>query len=89
MRDELFDVPVVKSPRLKWIEKHGLYTQHFPDVKPGDDDPETGEEIYPWRAWVGNMRHARICAGGATEDDALAEWAKASGVLLWNEETGA
>jgi len=80
---ELFDVPVVKSPRLKWIEKHRLKTKcaEFP-VADGDED-EFGNEVFQWSASDDNWKHSH---GGATEDDALAAWARARGVRLWNEE---
>ena len=84
MNSELFPASIVtvKSPRLRWMERHKLITQEFPDVKPGDECPETGNPIHRWEAWqVG----AAPC-GGPTEDDAIIAWAKANGVRLWNEE---
>lgn len=82
---ELFDVPEVKSPRLRWMEKHGLKTKHFPGVQDGEEDPETGYELHTWVAWRGSPP-VWIRTGGATEDDALADWARANGVRMWNEE---
>ena len=90
---ELFSVPVVKSPRLRWIEAQGLRTKHYPDVAVGDEDPETGDDLFPWVAWCsqgksgdGKCYPPRHAAGGATEDDALAEWSRRYGKRMWFEE---
>ena len=85
---ELFTVPKVKSPRLRWIEKHRLVTQHHRGIAMGDEDPETGEDLYPWTAWKTGSKPApwRSECGGATEDDALAGWARNNGVRMWFEE---
>jgi hypothetical protein len=84
MSDELFSVPVVKSPRLAWLEKHGVKTKHFPDraqSEPFDED-EDGDELYPWVAFAaGGHMH-----GGVTEDEAVCGLAIRMGWLLWNEE---
>ena len=74
MSEELFNIPTVKSPRLRWIEKHDLRTI----------SGTTAENKVEWAAWqIG--RGAKTFKGD-TEDDALAAWAKARGVRLWNEE---
>lgn len=88
----LLDVPEVKSPRLKWIAKYHISTKFFPGVKEGDEDPDTGDILYPWVAWQyeGKVYPPKNqyggTYGGATEDDALAEWARWRGKRLWNEE---
>ena len=86
--DLLFDVPETKSPRLRWIEKNHLRTKHFPGVEVGNEDDETGDDLWPWVAWQyqGKCYPPRKALGGATEDEALAEWARRNGKLMWNEE---
>jgi len=81
MSGELFAVPTMKSPRLKWIEKHRLKFNRT-QFAVGDECPETGSELWPVYAYDREDKQH----GGATEDDALAAWAKARGVRLWFEE---
>lgn len=85
---ELFTIPEVKSPRLKWIAAHNLHTKHFPDRREGDECPETGADMHPWEAWqhAGKVYPPGNSCGGPTEDDALANWARNNGVRMWNEE---
>lgn len=87
MSEELFSVPESKSPKLRWMERHGLRTKHNPDSQHGDED-DFGNELFRWYAWKyeGKLNPPRNAAGGDTEDDALAAWAVANGKLLWNEE---
>lgn len=92
MSEELFGVEVGtgKSPRLRWIERHGLKTKFDPDWSPGDED-DLGREKFPWYVArtganiTADFTNARTF-GGATEDDALAAWARANGHRMWNEE---
>lgn len=77
----LFDVPVVESPRLRWIKAHRIVTRKTDhEVQPGEEDCD-GMDVYQWYAWSSQRRY-----GGPTEDDALAAWARANGARLWNEE---
>lgn len=88
---ELFPEAEVRSlsPRLKWMQQHGIRTQ--------ENDPELE---FNWDAWTGNRHEAiiksfeafeqdAICdcyATGKTEEEALAKLARAKGLKLWNEE---
>ena len=81
MSEELFDVPVNKSPRLRWIEARGLHIRKTDPRKVGTEDCD-GEVIEAFYVSM-NKRH---WIGGPTEDDALAKWARVAGVPLWNEE---
>lgn len=85
----LFEVPETKSPRKKWIEKHGLRTMHVLEVVNGEEDAETGDTLHPWLAWKfeeGKINPPRYAPGGGTEDDALAEWARQNGRRMWFED---
>ncbi len=82
MSEELFsNLPAVKSPRLKWIEKHNLIVWRDVDWCPGDED-EFGFELYPWYARSGGGKRY----GASTEDAAMIAWAKANSVKSWTEE---
>ena len=81
MSEELFNVPVVKSPRLKWIEKHHLRVKQTPDWQPDMEDEE-GDDVEKFYASDDGIHWH----GGDTEDNALATWAEARGKLLWFEE---
>ena len=65
---ELFKINETKSPRLKWIEKHGI-TTHYSKLLSYDD--------LPWIAWDmlndddGMPDDLEKCGHGVTEDDAL------------------
>jgi hypothetical protein len=75
----LLEVPPMESPRLKWLDKHGVKIEHCPKVKPGDED-EFGNELYPYIA------HAfKSWACGATEQEAIKNLAVKNGWKLWNE----
>ena len=76
------DMPVVKSPKLLWLEKYGVKTRKADHiVQPGEEDDQGGD-ITQWKAW----NYLSKAYGGATEDDALAAWARARGVRMWFEE---
>lgn len=84
MTDELFPTADVAhdSPRLAWIKRHRVVTQHLPL------DPLEG--MAPWRATIKGERlpefgglHVGL---GDTEEDAIADLADLLGIPLWNEE---
>ena len=89
--DELFNIPVCESPRLKWLKKHDVKTQHRPGINVGDED-KFGNALWPWEAGTSHgLSPERIDAGtfsqgGETEDEAIANLAKWQGWKLWNEE---
>lgn len=70
----------VDSPRLRWLKKHDVATIDF---KEGGED-ERGE-YKRWAAGTTNHDNTRWQQGD-TEDEAIANWAKAHNVPLWNEE---
>jgi len=87
MTDTLFDLPEQKSPRLLWIEKHGIETLHVPY------EDESGMDVgwYAWRINDGECLDEVIHYGheygfGATEADAITDWSRKNDVRLWNEE---
>lgn len=78
--DLLFPVPETLSPRIAWIQRHGVKTFHSTGQPP---------EEYPWAAWlmsdeVGGLPRFDSYATGATEHDAIAELARFKGLKLWN-----
>ena len=83
MSEELFSVPEAKSPRLKWMEKHCVNVRSTPVGLVGTEDELTGDEV---RAFYATGDGTLTGKFGTTEDDALAAWARARGVRLWNEE---
>lgn len=89
---ELFSVPETKSPRLKWMERHGVAVREFPEraADPGAEDMETGKELWPWEAFKLSTPTDNglpsIRYGAATQDEALAAWARANGQRMWFEE---
>lgn len=73
---ELFTMPETKSPRLLWIEKHGLTIHHQPFDHAGPTDK--GERY----AAIYNHKSIGL---GACLDDALVAAAKSLNIPLWNE----
>lgn len=67
----------VDSPRLRWLKKHDIHT--FDRGEGGSDELGDFER---WSAGTGACNYV----DGATEDEAIANWAKAHCLLLWNEE---
>lgn len=67
---ELFDIQESKSPRLLWMDKHGIYTMKY-------TLNETGK---PW-----NAEAAGYVCSGETEDDAIFSLAEKLQLRLWNE----
>ena len=70
MNDNLFDLPESKSPRLQWMDKHGIWTEERPDV----------EECNRWKASAAGMH-----GFGIFEIDALTELAGKMKIKLWNQ----
>lgn len=87
--DELFSIPQVLSPRLRWLRDKCVLTKKFPLISPGDED-EFGNRLFPWMAWVGPLdlqsTRASFKAGGNSEIDAIANLAIKRRWRLWNEE---
>ena len=82
MSDELFPAEsvTVKSPRLRWMEKHRVQTYK---------SPKMADEDYPWNAWTGELDEALNAdsyGSGRTEEDAVVSWALKNDVMLWHEE---
>jgi len=74
-RLELFDsLPPTLSPRLQWIEKHGVWTKRSEFV----------DFHQPEAAWTATA--AGLTGTGPTEDAAIVELAKRMGIKLWMEE---
>jgi hypothetical protein len=91
MNGELFKVETVLSPRLAWLKRHGLETEHIPEG--GRECPETGDEIPNWVCRVilpaermGCHYRPNEIGGGDTEEEACADFAVNAGIRLWNEE---
>lgn len=66
----LFDLPESKSPRLMWMEKHGVWTAEI-----------TMRGRFQWWEATSNG----ITGKGATEDDAIVDLAIKLEIKLWNE----
>ena len=70
MSDELFDIPVVLSPRLAWMQTHRL------ELAPGFDGEDEVVVVRQDGNWI---------ADALTEDAAIVKAAKRLNVKLWNE----
>lgn len=77
--DTLFNLPPSLSPRLLWMQKHGIETEHQPQN--------------PSKPWVASMRkdgwggiNYPLSVQAETEDDALTALAVAANIRLWNEQ---
>ena len=81
MSDELFEIPVVLSPRLAWMQKHGVETHQNGEL--------WGEKPGTWVATltVGNALGLKAChwATAPTENDAIVDLALKLNLKLWNE----
>jgi hypothetical protein len=78
LKELLFDIPETLSPRLRWLNKHGIQTYKSPYVEAGDE---------PWAAWQGELTeaiNADTLATGETEDEAIVNYCKRNGIQLWN-----
>jgi len=77
MSNELFKESEVslKSPRLRWMDRHGVHLLHITGVDDIVDEP--------YRACCGSEY-----AYGSTQDEALTNLCRNLGIKLWNEEEG-
>lgn len=73
---ELFNIPEVKSPRLKWLDRHGVWTGKVEYDHAGPTEPED-----KWQATAAGKE-----GRGPTEDASIVELAKKMGIKLWNEQ---
>ena len=80
--DTLFELPETPSPRLVWMRKLGVVTEQSPKNKVGDEDEE-GNFIHAWYAYF--KADEMTAMGGATEQEALCNFAKFHNLKLWNE----
>ena len=82
MSDELFPAEsvTVKSPRLLWMERHGV------TVGPLKFKPTHSDDFRFAYSVIAVGKQGSEHGYGNTEDDAIIDWAKANGVRLWNEE---
>lgn len=79
---ELFEVPQHLSPRLAWIKRHRVVVERV--------NAETSGGF----KWICRTEHPPLAGfwppnsigGGETEDEAIADFAIAAGIRLWNEE---
>ena len=71
--DMLFDVAECKSPRLKWMEKHGIRTYNNSEMS---------------NQWMAIYSHGPDSqnARGDSEDDALVALALKMKIKTWKEE---
>jgi hypothetical protein len=75
--DLFTDLPVSKSPRLLWMERHGIKTIFM---------PASGSVDAFWIADFMDPNTTHYQEVGDTEDDALTALAKAAGIRMWFEE---
>jgi hypothetical protein len=79
-------LPITKSPKLLWMERHNIKTAQQNEDEDGNTwfavfcDPD--EDPYDAAMSAGGQRTGR----GDTEDAALTALALAAGIKLWNEE---
>jgi len=76
-----------KSPRLLWLDAHGIKTAKRNDL---------GPDVPPWEAWVGDYDESlqsitngdwdstNIFAIGETEEDAIEDLARNRGITLYS-----
>lgn len=92
--NELMRVEESLSPRLRWIRLHDVVTAHTEGIEPGDECPETGEDIFPWAAasasaMLTEANFRKIVGFGDTEDEALGDYCRKHGLLHWTQESDA
>ncbi len=90
--DTLFEMPIVLSPRLRWIAANNILTHHAPHcpeapwmaVQPFDED--NGKTIGECMCDNGaNYEAYQRCGYGHTEDDAIVQLCRKLNIRLWNE----
>lgn len=92
MSAELFDLETVAmlSPRLAWLKRHRIHTVQYPVFDGSTENPETGEPLLPWIAYLervrGELPGPRNTATGHTQDEAITALAVKFSLPLWNEE---
>lgn len=90
MSDDLFPIETTLSPRLRWMQKHNLETEHIPNG--GTESAETGDWIPHWICRVKKLHpnyslyFEREIGSGDTEEESIADFAVNAGIRLWNEE---
>lgn len=84
----LFELPDSPSPRLTWMETHGIETNRA-YVETDDwpvECPETGATVLPWIAWKGGANPTPDNSEqGMTEIEALDKLARKLNLPLWNQ----
>lgn len=86
---ELFNIPESKSPRLQWIEGHGILTACNHNIgqwyavipKAGDEDRDIRQLVTDYHYTLASSRVGK----GQSEDEAITNLAKNIGLRLWNE----
>jgi hypothetical protein len=76
------------SPKLRWLAAHGLNTFQSDPALVGTESPETGEEYAAWYCMTIEDEKNECLdgyVGGATEQEACANFAIMHGIRLWNE----
>jgi hypothetical protein len=74
---DLFPVPAVLSPRLKWLAEHNLTTSYDAGLA------SEGEE-FPWTCY--HRTFGGVLAIGRTEDEAMEAYCLAYGLKHWTLE---
>ena len=79
----LFDVPEQLSPRLAWMRKHGVTLRATGYNGTSEDADDCDGEPEPFYACIDSDVRDTNCAGGQTENEALAKLAQKKGWKLW------
>jgi hypothetical protein len=74
---ELFDIPETKSPRLIWMDRHGIKVIAL---------RTNAKSFNRWMAYRHDRDFINASAYGPTEDDAITLLAVKLGIRLWNEK---
>jgi hypothetical protein len=78
---DLFEIPETLSPRLRWMQTHGVEVHDSGvDHEDGDECDITGNQCYRYYATCGEQS-----AGGHTKDEAIFALAVKLQLKLWNE----
>lgn len=81
MNETLFTLKETLSPRRAWLKKHRL------TVAERTDEPNPAKRFLCATDEI--ARTFTFPGLGATDDEAITDWARKNGVLLWNEEGAA